>query len=270
MNRSALRPLSLTLLTVVGCADAPAADDGEIVDPYSEQGVHDDALAVHDAGQDLTLLALERSPQLTRVDDATQAIRDKLAAIPEPVRSGYFAGPISPDSTTPDGTRYRFYGGASGMGAIYLPGGPAAGGRYLFGAILSYWADFGYERGLYGYPASDPVRLGDGSASQTFRTEKMTPWTDNHGLTSVRYGVRTFAGRAGAVDDTVSYYLDSNNPGTLSTRPLECELIWQSSINTVSRDQFGAYQKLWCGPLPAAYTDPAYVDPSTDVDPSHI
>lgn len=82
-----------------------------------------------------------------------QAIRDKLDSLPAKLRDANFATAFTENPQwTPDGGVYQFFQGSNDIGAVYWSKG--TGAHILYGDILAYWADAGYETVL-GYPTND-------------------------------------------------------------------------------------------------------------------
>ncbi|QHI34935.1 hypothetical protein IMCC3317_02800 [Kordia antarctica] len=63
--------------------------------------------------------------------------------------------PVTDETTTPD-TKGRF-NHFSGNGSIYWH--PTTGPKLVRGAIRHEWAKTGWERGIYGYPTSDEIKI---------------------------------------------------------------------------------------------------------------
>ncbi|WP_298516345.1 hypothetical protein [uncultured Kordia sp.] len=80
-------------------------------------------------------------------------IRRKYNAVGGP--NNALALPVTDETATPDGRgRFNHF---SGNGSIYWH--PATGPKLVRGAIRHTWAKTGWERGIYGYPTSDEIRI---------------------------------------------------------------------------------------------------------------
>ena len=63
--------------------------------------------------------------------------------------------PVTDETTTPDGIgKYNHF---IGNGSIYWH--PTTGPKLVRGGIRSHWAATGWERGFYGYPTSDEIKI---------------------------------------------------------------------------------------------------------------
>ncbi|MDB4989829.1 MAG: hypothetical protein JWN04_5007 [Myxococcaceae bacterium] len=238
--------LSLAITLAAGCAvgDDDYRDDTATRDAGSVEDV------LPDASQNFALLAELSRPRIgpiSRRPDEFAAIDSLLSTITSTLTTDYFSTPISTYSYTPDGTAYRFYRGASGMGAIYM----VDGGRYLYGDILTAWADQNYELGRLRYPRANPVSEGD-SVEQEFAIVSYQPGVDDQCLADVRtFLVQPTPHSPVGVVERRDYY-DSNNPGQLSPYPQQATWYLSTPLSPAARELAGGLtQQLWCGAVPA-------------------
>ncbi len=81
------------------------------------------------------------------------AIRQKYNAVGGP--NNDLGLPVTDETTTPDGIgKYNHF---KGNGSIYWH--PTTGPKLVRGGIRSKWASTGWERGFYGYPTSDEIKI---------------------------------------------------------------------------------------------------------------
>jgi hypothetical protein len=104
----------------------------------------------------LTLTALTMSSVAIAADatgPGVSAVSAKLRSLSSALRKQNFQTALqSVPQWTPSGGVFQFFAGSIDMGAIYWS--QRTGAHIVYGAILHYWAERGYETDI-GYPTND-------------------------------------------------------------------------------------------------------------------
>jgi len=118
------------------------------------------ALLVSSLQVGLLALCADQAQAADASGPGVSAIRAKRDSLSSELRHANFETPITENPQwTPDGGVFQFFTGSADIGAIYWS--KYTGAHVVYGDILAYWANAGYETEL-GYPSDD-----EGGAAST-------------------------------------------------------------------------------------------------------